>query len=66
MNHEQALNHLSAAAYLLGDLTSEECDEFEQHFFNCRSCADDIRAGVLMFAAGRRLLDELFNDLETT
>ena len=29
--------------YLLGELTTPQRDEFEEHFFDCRECAADLR-----------------------
>ncbi|MGH9420368.1 MAG: hypothetical protein ACRD3J_10365 [Thermoanaerobaculia bacterium] len=36
-------NTLVAEGYVLGDLTQEESDAFEEHFFGCLRCADEVR-----------------------
>jgi anti-sigma factor RsiW len=48
MNHVQALNTLASERYLLGEMTELERHAFEDHFFSCHECADDVRAGALM------------------
>jgi hypothetical protein len=55
MNHEEAITNQVAASYLLGDLSAAERDAFEEHYFDCRVCAEDVRAGAAMFAAGREV-----------
>src|SRR5262249_53892741 len=39
--------------YLLGEMTDAERLEFEDHFFGCAECAEDIRLGVLMADGAR-------------
>lgn len=55
MNHEEAITNQVAASYLLGDLSAAERDAFEEHYFDCRVCAEDVRAGAAMFATGREV-----------
>lgn len=43
MDHEQAIQSLAAESYLLGELTPEERVAFEEHFFECAACAEDVR-----------------------
>jgi hypothetical protein len=56
--HEKAIADMTAESYLLGDLSDTEADAFERHYFDCRVCADTIRAGAAMFAAGREAVIE--------
>lgn len=53
MNHAEAIESKAAAGYLLGELSEAERDAFEEHFFDCRVCAEDVRQGAVMFASGR-------------
>lgn len=53
MDHLQAVNTLAAERYLLDEMTDAERDEFEGHFFSCRDCADDLRAGAVMVDGAR-------------
>ena len=55
MNHTEAIESKAAAGYLLGELTGDQREAFEEHFFDCRVCADDVRAGATMFASGREV-----------
>ncbi|MCC6587914.1 MAG: zf-HC2 domain-containing protein [Bryobacterales bacterium] len=49
MRHEAAKEMLASERYLLGELTAEERDQFEEHFFTCAECAADVRAGAMLF-----------------
>ena len=56
MNHSDAIRTKAAAGYLLGDLSDAERDAFESHYFDCSVCSADVRAGAVMFAAGKELV----------
>ena len=43
MTHEEAVEKRTAERYILGELAEPERDQFEEHFFECVECADDIR-----------------------
>jgi len=49
MRHEAAKEMLASERYLMGELTAEERDQFEEHFFTCAECAADVRAGAMLF-----------------
>src|SRR5579862_3648061 len=44
MNHEEAARLSLVEKYLLDELPPELRDEFEEHYFDCQNCADDVRA----------------------
>jgi hypothetical protein len=44
MEHERAIQNLAVECYLLGQMSPEERDAFETHYFECAVCADDLRA----------------------
>ena len=46
MEHEEAVQAHATEKYLLGELLPEERDAFEEHLFDCRDCADDLRAAA--------------------
>lgn len=46
MDHTQAIRRECAEKYLLGELDEEERLEFEEHFFGCRECAEDVKTAV--------------------
>ena len=58
MEHEEALRILACEKYLLGELSAEERDAFEEHFFTCRDCARDVRIGEAFIANTRAVLQE--------
>jgi hypothetical protein len=48
MTHTEALNTLASERYLLDEMTESERNAFEDHYFSCLDCAEDIRtAGVM-------------------
>ncbi len=58
MNHQAAIAAQSVEKYLLGELSASERDEFEEHFFCCHECAQDVRAGSIFAANARAVLKE--------
>jgi hypothetical protein len=47
MGHEEAVRTQAVEKYLLGQLAAEARDQFEEHFFECALCAEDIRTGLV-------------------
>ena len=45
MTHQQALDSMAAERYLLEEMTEVEKHAFEEHFFDCADCADEVRRG---------------------
>src|SRR5690349_18926838 len=48
MQHQEAVDTLACERYLLGEMADAERDAFEEHYFACAECADDVRAGAAM------------------
>jgi len=44
MDHELAIKNQSVERYFLGEMELPEREAFEEHFFVCDLCADDVRA----------------------
>jgi len=44
MEHERAVQSLAVESYLLGEMTPGERDAFEEHYFECGICAEDVRS----------------------
>src|SRR6185369_6283770 len=44
MDHRHAVETLAMERYLLDEMTGQERDAFEEHFFSCAECAEDARA----------------------
>jgi hypothetical protein len=53
MEHSEAIDTKAAERYVLGEMTPEERDRFEEHFFDCSDCAQSVRDDVSI-AAGIR------------
>lgn len=52
--HQQAIRTLAAERYMLGQMTDAERETFEEHYFNCRFCVEDIKGIDLMSRAARQ------------
>lgn len=48
MTHTQAVNTGAAERYLLDEMSELERYAFEQHYFSCAECAEDVRAGGML------------------
>jgi len=44
MDHERAVQNLAVECYLLGEMTPGEREAFEEHYFECAICAEDVRS----------------------
>lgn len=56
--HQQAIESMAAERYLLGEMTVEERDAFENHYFDCRVCAEDISTAAAFAANAREVARE--------
>ena len=56
MEHSEAIELRAAERYLLGELTAEQRDQFEDHFFGCLECAGDVRTGAALLDNARHIL----------
>jgi len=56
MTHQNAVEELAVERYLLGELTGESRDRFEDHMFDCLECAADVKAGVVFASAAHEEL----------
>ena len=56
MDHQLAVRHKLAERYLLNELAGEDRDEFEEHYFTCQQCAEDVRLGAAFVANARAVL----------
>lgn len=53
MDHEIAIQMKACERYVLGELSAEERDEFEDHFSDCTRCMEDVSLAS-MFAANAK------------
>jgi len=44
MEHERVVQSLAVESYLLGEMTPGEREAFEEHYFECGICAEDVRS----------------------
>jgi hypothetical protein len=58
MDHTESIRLMAAEKYLLGELTPEQRDQFEEHFFDCQECALDVRAGAALVEHSKVVLAE--------
>lgn len=64
MDHQEAQRAYAADRYLLGELSAEECEQFEEHFFSCPECATEVRAGMIFRANAAAVLQEEAVDVD--
>ena len=65
MTHTEALRLQAAEKYLLNELTLPQREEYEEHYFECHECAEDIKASAAFIESARRLIREGALDLQT-
>ena len=56
MNHDEAIRLKAAEKYLLGELSAELRDQYEDHYFGCAACAQDVRTGAVFIDNARDVL----------
>jgi anti-sigma factor RsiW len=57
MSHEQAVSSQAAERYLLGELTQEDRQAFEGHYFDCSACFEQVKVGAQFMRHAREVLD---------
>jgi len=58
MDHTEAIRLTAAERYLLDELSPEQREQFEEHFFDCAECALDLRAASTFIEQSKRVLAE--------
>ncbi len=58
MKHQEAVETKAVERYLLNEMSGEELDRFEEHFFGCPECAADLEAGTVFLANARAVFEE--------
>ena len=58
MEHTEAIETNASDRYVLRQLSAAETDAFEEHYFDCAECAEDVRLGMTIMEGGRRLVRE--------
>jgi hypothetical protein len=58
MDHLEAKRLHASEKYTLGELTADQRDAYEEHYFDCAECAEDVKATLTFVAAGREVFRE--------
>jgi hypothetical protein len=58
MDHNEAVRLHAAEKYLLGELPKAQSDEYEEHYFDCPACADDLKTTAVFMEISRQVLRE--------
>lgn len=56
MDHDEAIRTHAAERYLLGELSEQEQEAFEVHYFECGHCAEEVRLGEVFRANAASVL----------
>jgi hypothetical protein len=56
MDHAQAIRSGAAEKYLLDELDEAERSQYEEHFFDCQECAEDVMSGAAFVANAEAVL----------
>ena len=56
MEHEPAVRNLAVESYLLDEMSPAERESFEEHYFECSICAEDLRAAAQFIEDAKDLL----------
>src|ERR1700733_14902077 len=56
MEHAEAIRIKAAEQYLLGKLTQDSREQYEEHFFSCQECAEDVQVGVAFVRGATEVL----------
>jgi len=58
MEHSEAVRLQAAEKYVLGKLPKEEHAAYEEHYFECPACADEIKATVAFMESMKQVVRE--------
>jgi hypothetical protein len=61
MDHETAIKLQAAEQYVAGELPETERDAFEEHFFECGECAEEVHWEQVFAANTRSVLRDEYN-----
>jgi hypothetical protein len=65
MDHNEAIKQMATERYLLGELTPELRESFEEHAFDCPECSLDLRAGAAFIQAAKAELPGVVEQART-
>lgn len=56
MDHNEAMHSQACEKYLLGELSPEFREAYEEHYFSCQECALHLRTAAQLLGATRQIL----------
>jgi Putative zinc-finger len=56
MEHSEAIRLKAAEQYLLGELSGDLREQYEEHFFSCVECCEEVKAGAAFIDSARDIL----------
>jgi len=59
MDHNEAVERMTAERYLLDELTPDLREAFEEHYFSCTECALDLRAAAAFIQSAKVVMPRL-------
>lgn len=65
MDHNEAIQQMATEKYILGEMSPELRDAFEEHFFDCQECALDLRTAAAFVNESKTQLPDLTGPLST-
>ncbi|MGB7282709.1 MAG: hypothetical protein WBE13_10640 [Candidatus Acidiferrum sp.] len=63
MDHSEAVRLQAAEKYLLGELPKEQRAEYEEHYFDCAACAEELKMTVAFMESARQVAQEEVHEL---
>jgi hypothetical protein len=58
MDHKTAVKIQAAERYVLDEFSPDERTDFEEHYFGCTECAEDVRAASILAANAKVVMEE--------
>jgi hypothetical protein len=66
VTHQEAVDTLATERYLLNDMSEVDRAAFEEHYFSCEVCAEDVKAGHAFGQGARRVFASAAESRPTT
>lgn len=58
MEHREAVRLNAAEKYLMGEMPEAQREEYEEHYFDCAACADELKATVAFMESAKQISRE--------
>lgn len=58
MDHNEAVRLQAAAKYLCGELTRVQRDDYEEHYFDCPTCAEELKTTAAFMESAKQVVRE--------